>query len=379
MILTPKILARLVAIVHRRRAPAALLLLPGRPLPRQPRHAAGAGRRPRPARRQPDRRRLPASRSASCSTACWSSRSAAPRWSCSATGYLAGLFRERFEIHSALVPPLLCMGLTLFAELGFGAVAADARDRRPGQPADRPRHAAEERLRLLPRLADLPRRAARAAPGPGRGAARCGARQPADACWEPRDDVPALRRTRPADEQPPRAADRGLRRRRRRPLRVLFFRLWFLQVLDGDKYLAEAKNNRTREFRVSAPRGDILDRNGEVLVDNRPAWRCRSTRRSCPKTRPSERAELARLAELTHMTLPQVRRTIARRAEEVAAGGAGDAAPRRRPRPRLLPAKRTRRAFPGVERAARLRPPLPATAPSPPTSSAASARSPKKS
>ena len=39
-----------------------------------------------------------------------------------ATGYLAGLFRERFEIHSALVAPVLCMALTLFAELGFGAV-----------------------------------------------------------------------------------------------------------------------------------------------------------------------------------------------------------------------------------------------------------------
>jgi rod shape-determining protein MreD len=39
-----------------------------------------------------------------------------------ATGYLAGLFRERFEIRSPLVPPLLCMLLTLFAELGFGAV-----------------------------------------------------------------------------------------------------------------------------------------------------------------------------------------------------------------------------------------------------------------
>jgi len=38
------------------------------------------------------------------------------------TGYLAGLFRERFEIHSSLVPPLLCMGLTLFAELGFALV-----------------------------------------------------------------------------------------------------------------------------------------------------------------------------------------------------------------------------------------------------------------
>ncbi len=38
------------------------------------------------------------------------------------SGYLAGLFRERFEIHSALVPALLCAGLTVFAELGFGAV-----------------------------------------------------------------------------------------------------------------------------------------------------------------------------------------------------------------------------------------------------------------
>jgi len=37
-------------------------------------------------------------------------------------GYLAGLFRERFEIHSALVPALTCMGLTLFSELGFAAV-----------------------------------------------------------------------------------------------------------------------------------------------------------------------------------------------------------------------------------------------------------------
>jgi rod shape-determining protein MreD len=39
-----------------------------------------------------------------------------------AAGYLAGLFRERFDIHSSLVPPLLCMGLTLFAELGFALV-----------------------------------------------------------------------------------------------------------------------------------------------------------------------------------------------------------------------------------------------------------------
>lgn len=37
-------------------------------------------------------------------------------------GYSAGLFRERFEIHSSLVPALLCMGLTLLAELGYAVI-----------------------------------------------------------------------------------------------------------------------------------------------------------------------------------------------------------------------------------------------------------------
>lgn len=37
-------------------------------------------------------------------------------------GYLAGLFRERFDIRSPLTAPLLCMALTLLAELGFIAV-----------------------------------------------------------------------------------------------------------------------------------------------------------------------------------------------------------------------------------------------------------------
>src|ERR671936_548629 len=36
----------------------------------------------------------------------------------------------------------------------------------------------------------------------------------------------------------------------------IFFRLWYLQVLSGDKYLAEARNNQQREIKVEAPRGD---------------------------------------------------------------------------------------------------------------------------
>jgi rod shape-determining protein MreD len=38
-------------------------------------------------------------------------------------GYLAGLFRERFEIHNSLLPALLCMAFTLGAELGYGVIA----------------------------------------------------------------------------------------------------------------------------------------------------------------------------------------------------------------------------------------------------------------
>jgi penicillin-binding protein 2 len=91
---------------------------------------------------------------------------------------------------------------------------------------------------------------------------------------------------------------------------VLFFRLWFLQVLNGDKYLAEAKNNRTHEFRVSAPRGEILDRNGKILVSNRISLALQVSPDKLPEDPRERRAELAQLAKLTHSTLPQVRKTI---------------------------------------------------------------------
>ncbi|HKB50491.1 MAG TPA: penicillin-binding protein 2 [Solirubrobacterales bacterium] len=91
---------------------------------------------------------------------------------------------------------------------------------------------------------------------------------------------------------------------------VLFFRLWFLQVLNGDKYLAEAKNNRTREFRVSAPRGEILDRSGKILVANRTSLALQVNSRKLPEDLRKRRAELAQLAGLTHSSLPRLRRTM---------------------------------------------------------------------
>jgi penicillin-binding protein 2 len=100
---------------------------------------------------------------------------------------------------------------------------------------------------------------------------------------------------------------------------ILFFRLWNLQVLSGEEYLAEAKNNRTREFKVIAPRGDILDRDGEVLVDNRTSLALQLNTAKLPEDPAEERAELARLGQLSHMSLRKVRRAIAE-GEEVAAG-----------------------------------------------------------
>jgi penicillin-binding protein 2 len=52
---------------------------------------------------------------------------------------------------------------------------------------------------------------------------------------------------------------------------IVFFRLWYLQVLDGDKYLAQARENRVRTERIEAPRGQIVDANDLTLVDNRRA------------------------------------------------------------------------------------------------------------
>ena len=64
---------------------------------------------------------------------------------------------------------------------------------------------------------------------------------------------------------------------------VLVLRLWYLQVLSGDEYRELANDNRVREVRVQAPRGDILDRDGKVLVANRTELRSWSRRRrSCP-------------------------------------------------------------------------------------------------
>ncbi|MBW1981445.1 MAG: penicillin-binding protein 2 [Deltaproteobacteria bacterium] len=53
---------------------------------------------------------------------------------------------------------------------------------------------------------------------------------------------------------------------------ILSLRLWYLQLLKGDYYRKLSEHNRIRLEDVPPPRGIIFDRNGEILVDNRPAF-----------------------------------------------------------------------------------------------------------
>ena len=53
---------------------------------------------------------------------------------------------------------------------------------------------------------------------------------------------------------------------------ILVVRLWFLQVVGARGFEAQAVGNSVRTINIPAPRGTILDRNGEVLAGNREAW-----------------------------------------------------------------------------------------------------------
>jgi penicillin-binding protein 2 len=93
---------------------------------------------------------------------------------------------------------------------------------------------------------------------------------------------------------------------------VIFFRLWYLQVLSGDKYVAEAQNNQLRKITVQAPRGEIVDREGRVLVRNRVGLAVKIT----PDKFPEDEGERHRLYRRLGKLLDMRPRRIERRVDE---------------------------------------------------------------
>lgn len=53
---------------------------------------------------------------------------------------------------------------------------------------------------------------------------------------------------------------------------VIVGRLWYLQMIKGEHYARLADGNRMRQLRLMPPRGEIMDRNGEVLVRSKPSF-----------------------------------------------------------------------------------------------------------
>jgi penicillin-binding protein 2 len=93
---------------------------------------------------------------------------------------------------------------------------------------------------------------------------------------------------------------------------IVFFRLWFLQVLSADTYKAEARGNQLRLIRVQAPRGDIVDREGRPLVTNRVGLAVKIT----PDTLPANRAKRRQLYHRLGRLLQIRPRVIARRVDQ---------------------------------------------------------------
>jgi penicillin-binding protein 2 len=47
---------------------------------------------------------------------------------------------------------------------------------------------------------------------------------------------------------------------------IIFFRLWYLQVLSGEQYVQQANANRVRPLPILPPRGEVLDREGRAIA-----------------------------------------------------------------------------------------------------------------
>ncbi len=88
---------------------------------------------------------------------------------------------------------------------------------------------------------------------------------------------------------------------------VLIGRAGYLQIYDGEYYAALAEGNRIRIIPSMAPRGTFYDRNGNLLVQNRPGF----TVSLLPLTAPISDDVITRLSELVKVPVPKIKEKIA--------------------------------------------------------------------
>ncbi len=84
-------------------------------------------------------------------------------------------------------------------------------------------------------------------------------------------------------------------------------RLWYLQVVAGERYERAATENRLRQVAVPAVRGQILDDQGRPLVRNRTALVVSVSRTELLRQRDGGDELLARLADVVDEPLEDLR------------------------------------------------------------------------
>ncbi|ERL03344.1 penicillin-binding protein 2 [Mitsuokella sp. oral taxon 131] len=88
---------------------------------------------------------------------------------------------------------------------------------------------------------------------------------------------------------------------------VLIGRAGYLQIYEGDTYARLADGNRIRIIPSMAPRGTFFDRNGELLVTNRPGFAVSLL----PLTEPISDAVIYRVSDLVKVPVEDIKAKIA--------------------------------------------------------------------
>lgn len=88
---------------------------------------------------------------------------------------------------------------------------------------------------------------------------------------------------------------------------VLIGRAGYLQIYEGEYYAGLADGNRIRIIPAVAPRGTFYDRNGQLLVTNRPGF----TVSLLPLTSPIKEEVIERLSGLVHVPVEDIKAKIA--------------------------------------------------------------------
>jgi penicillin-binding protein 2 len=88
---------------------------------------------------------------------------------------------------------------------------------------------------------------------------------------------------------------------------IVFFRLWYLQILTGEQYVQQAAQNTLRYLPIAASRGQILDSEGNVLVTSRITNAVQIVPSELPPKGPHRRALYRRLGRLLGMRVATIR------------------------------------------------------------------------